>query len=154
MRLRPGIVDDVLGPRAAAIRTLLLHVPEDPVVVSQTGHEIGQPVAVHVLHVNESGRSKIEFLMKGPLAISRVGRGFEPALGSNDVGAAVAVHVARADAVTVAVRADDVSRPLGVGAAAGDLVPGERKILVAKLGEQLGRLPGVQQVDEESKLHR
>src|SRR5207249_11652576 len=106
-------------------------------------------VAVHVLDVNESGGSEIEFLMQSPLAASRVGRGFEPALGSDDVRTAVAVDVARADAVAVAVRADDMSRPFRVGAAAGDFVPGEGKLLVTKLGQQLGRLSRIQQVDQE-----
>ena len=55
--LRPRIVDDVLGPRAAAVRVLFLLVPENPVAVGHAGDKIGQAVTVNVFHVDEPDRT-------------------------------------------------------------------------------------------------
>ena len=75
---------------------------------------------------------------------------FEPALGRQDVGAAVAIHVARADAVAVTVRADHV---LDEGAVF-ELVPGERRVVLAELRQHLALLAVVIEVDQKDELDR
>src|SRR6516164_6254185 len=96
MGLRPAVVDDVLHPGAGS---RLLH-PEDAIVVSQRGDDVGPPVAIHIEHVNEPGLAEIEISMKLPSPGARVFRRFEPSGGNDDVGATVLVDIARADAMT------------------------------------------------------
>src|ERR1039458_8863445 len=71
-------------------------------------------VAVHVVGVNETGVAEVEIGMPLPRAGARVGRGFEPTLGSDDVVAAIAVHVTHADAMSPTLGADDVLDELAV----------------------------------------
>ena len=137
MRLRPRVVDDVLEPHSASVRVLLLLVPEDSIIVPHTGDQIGQAITVHIFRVNEPCCAKIEFLMKNPLAMPRVRGRLEPPLGRNDVVSSIFVDITHADTMAVAVLADDVTHPFGASAFARDLVPGQGKILVAELRQQL-----------------
>ena len=62
--------------------------------------DVGQPVAVDVAGEDlDAGRAELPLGVPGPGVVSRVGRGLEPALGGEQVDPAVAVDVARADAV-------------------------------------------------------
>jgi hypothetical protein len=70
---------------AAPIGVLPLFVPEDSIIVRHAGDKIGQPVPIHIFHVNESRRPEIEFRMKNPLPIAGIRGRFKPSLGSNNV---------------------------------------------------------------------
>src|ERR1035438_1480512 len=101
MTLRPRVVNHVLGP--VGIRTLL-H-PEDSVIVRGGGHQVLATVAINIHGVNKSGLAEIEVRMPDPLARSRIRRGFKPALRRNDIRPPGAVDIARADCVSIRLRA-------------------------------------------------
>src|SRR5262249_56775921 len=61
--------------------------------------------------------------MPGPVVRGRVGGTFEPPLGREDIDPAVAVDVARADAVAGGRRAQVVLLPDGINSRPGELVP-------------------------------
>ena len=82
--------------------------------MAQGSDNVRQSVAVHVQRVNEPRCPQIEFGMENPLAIAGVGRRFKPSLGRNDIGAPVAVHVSRADAVAITLWTYDVRDPRGI----------------------------------------
>src|SRR5260370_42107362 len=93
--LEPGVI----GP--------LLH-PENAIVVSIGGEQVRQTVFIQVDHEDETRGAQIEVGMELPVAVSWVGRSFQPAFRSDDVVSPVAVYVARSDAVPVILRPDDV----------------------------------------------
>src|SRR5205809_449151 len=88
--------------------------------------------------------------MKFPIARARVGRRFEPALRSENVGTAIAVHVARTDTVAVTARADGVAHK----GAVLQLIPGERGILLTELWQQFVPLAVIIDIDHEDEFHR
>src|SRR6476660_8122248 len=141
-------------PGAAPVRAFLLLVPNNPVAVRHAGDEVRQSVPVHVLHVNESGRAQVEFLMDNPLAFPRIRGRFEPAPGRDDVVPSILIDIAQADSVAVAVRADDVTHPFGVTAFANQFIPGHGKIFVSELREELFGLSRVHKVNQENKFDR
>ena len=75
--------------------------PVEAVVVAHAVDDVGEAVAVHVAGEDlDARRAELPFGVPGPVLVRGIGRGLEPALGSEQVDAAVAVDVARADAVT------------------------------------------------------
>ena len=92
--------------------------------------------------------------MEDPLAVARVGGSFKPSLGRDDVRAPVAIDVSCADAVPVALRADDVSNPVRVLSLTFNFIPGQWVFGVAELRQKLSRLAGVQDVHQKRKFHR
>ena len=146
VRLGPGVIDDVLLP---GVIGHLLH-PEQAVVVRETSNQVGAAIAVHVKDVDEAGLIEIEFGVEGPIGGARVSGGFEPAFGSNDVVTAVFVDVADADAVAVALRADDV---FDEGAVFG-FIPreGVGGCSTSELGEYFAGFAVVIEIDEEGEL--
>src|ERR1039457_2771978 len=153
MRLRPNVVNDVLDPATAAVRVFLLLVPENSIFVRHAGDEIGQPITIHILHVNEACRAEIEFRMKNPFSISRIEWRFEPSLRSNNVIPSILIDVTCADAVAVTVLVDDMTNPFCISALARDLVPGKGKILIAELRQELRSLSRVQQIHQEREFY-
>ena len=81
--------------------------------------------------------AEIEIGMPFPGSGARVGRRFEPAFGREDIVAAVAVHIADADAVAVAGGADDVFYEGSVLR----FVPGERSVGFVVFGKNSRFLP-------------
>ena len=74
--------------------------PEQAVVVAHAIDDVGQSIAVDVASQDlDAGRAELPVGVPGPGAVGRIGRRLEPALGREQVGAAVAVDVPRADAV-------------------------------------------------------
>ena len=116
------------------------------------GDDIGLAVAVDIEHVQEAETSvgaEVPVGVEGPLGgAARVGGRFEPTFGREDVGATVAVDVARADAVAVAFWAYDVLFELAVFR----FIPGEWLLGVAKLGQDFVGFAVVIEVDEEREL--
>src|SRR6266550_9303919 len=137
----------MLDPSAVPVRAFLLLVPDNSIAVRYAGDEVGQSVPVHVLHVNESGRAQVEFLMKNPLAFPGIRRRFEPALGRDDVVPSIFIDIALADSVAVALLADDVTHPFGVTAFTNQLIPGHGKSFVAELRQELLGLSRIQEVN-------
>ena len=70
--------------------------------------------------------------MELPIRRAWIGRCFEPAVGSENIVAAIAIYVARANAVAIAVRADDVFYDAAFMVA---LIPRKRRILIPELRE-------------------
>src|SRR5690242_11318843 len=144
----------MLDPLAASVWAFLLLVPNNSIAVRHASDEVRQSVPVHVLHVNESCRAQIKFLMKNPVAFPGIRRRFEPALGRDDVVPSIFIDIAQSDSVAVAVRADDVTRPFGVTALTNKLIPGHGKGFIAELRQELFRLSRIQDVDQENKFDR
>src|SRR5262249_5322360 len=88
----------------------LLH-PEDAVVMGIGGEQVGQAILVEIDHEDEAGLAEVKLRMEFPVAATRVGRRFQPALRRNDVVPAIVVDVAGADTVAVTLRTDDVLLP-------------------------------------------
>ena len=112
------------------------------------GDDVGPPVAVDVQHVDEARRAELEIGVPLPLAGARVRRRLEPALGRDDVDAAVAVDVARADAVAEGFRADDVLHE----AAVFMLIPRGGRVRAAILRQDAVLLAAVREVHQEREL--
>src|SRR2546429_9187947 len=75
----------MLRPHAIPPGILLLLIPEDAVVVGQAGDQIGQPIAIHVFGVDESGGAQLKLGMKRPVTVPRVARGLKTALRRDNV---------------------------------------------------------------------
>src|ERR1043165_371398 len=118
----------------------LLFVPEDAVVVPQAGDEIRDTVAVNVLGEDEACRPELKLRMKNPLARARVLRCLKPAFRRNDIGAFIAVHITCADAMAITLRADLMLDPR-FGTSWFQFVPGQRRLFIPELGQQLQRFP-------------
>src|SRR5579875_906711 len=119
----------------------------------RAGDQVGHTVLIYIMDIDESHHAQIEFGMERPAAIAGIRRSLKPALGSDDVIPAVSIDVARSDSMTVALRTDFMSNPVGASAAVRKFVPGKRSAWVAELGQNLSRLAGVQQIHEECKLN-
>src|SRR4051794_4253950 len=101
----------MLHPATSSRAVFLLLIPKDSILMSQAGHQVWHAVAIDILCVNECGASEIKFRMEYPLSIPGIRRRFKPALRRNDVGAPIAIYIARSDAMTVTLRADFVLDP-------------------------------------------
>src|SRR5579872_5637935 len=104
MRLRPAVIDHVLGP--FPIRAVL-H-PKHAVIVGLTGHNVVAAISIHVHHVHEAQSLQIPIRMKGPITGPWISRRFEPTLGSKNVVAAISVYVPGSDAVSIGPIADNM----------------------------------------------
>src|SRR6266516_4756748 len=134
----------MLDPDAFAGRILPLFVPENSVIVCSAGQEIRQLVAVYIYGVDKPCCSQFEFRMKNPLFIPRIVRSLKPALRRDDISAAVAVDITRANAVSVALRADFMAQPACFLPLAHQLIPPQRRFGVSELWQKLKRLSGAQ----------
>src|SRR5260370_42024449 len=88
--------------------------------------------------------------MPFPRPVTGVGWRFKPALRREDVVAPVAVDIARANPVTVALRADDVFYK----GAIANLVPRERGFPLAELRKHLTFLAVVVKIHQEREFDR
>src|SRR5260370_588937 len=86
--------------------------------------------------------------MPFPSPVTGVGRRFKPALRREDVVAPIAVDIARANPVTVALRADDVFYK----GAIADLEPRKRGFPLAELRKQLTFLAVVVKIHQEREF--
>src|SRR5215472_1236078 len=154
MRLRPTIVNEVLHPGAVSRGVFPLLIPEDAVIVAEAGHQVRQTITVHVFGVDEPGISQFELRMKDPITAAQVRRCLKPTLRSDDIGAPVAVDITGADAVSPALWADFMPDPGIRGALGCQFVPSQRKILIAKLRQELQRFADVENVHQESEFYR
>ena len=84
--------------------------------------------------------------MERPVAGARIGGGFEPAAGRQDVGPAILIDIAHADPVAVAPVADDVRDECAIP----DLVPRLRRTVL--LRDHLVRLAVVVHIGEDGEL--
>src|ERR1035437_9066491 len=141
--LRPGAIDDVRQP--AAVGGLLE--PHQAVIVRAGGEDVHAAVLVDIDGVHEAefgaatgggrGAAGSDGVLvpvggvKLPLARgAHIGGRFQPTFGCEDVVAPVAVDIAHADAVAVALPADDVLHPLAVL----QFEPGQRNAGAGGLG--------------------
>src|SRR5262249_21116409 len=123
--------------------------PVKAVGVANAVDEVIQTVAVDVSGEDlDAGLSELPFGVPRPGARVTVGGAFKPAFGRQKVDAAVAVDVARADAVRGGGLAKVVFGPLGLGAGLGQLVPHDD---VGAVGQHVGPAVAVQ-VDEDRGL--
>src|SRR5438270_198927 len=125
---------------------LRLLIPKDSVVMSQAGYEIRDPVAVDIFRVNEAGPSQVKLGMKRPLSLSRIPWRFEPALRSDDVGAAIPIHITCSDPMPEALGTDFVLDPWITPVFPREFVPAQSRVWISKLRQNLKRLSGIQDV--------
>src|SRR5207237_10109761 len=97
----PAIINQMLRPHAIPPGILLLLIPEDAVVVGQAGDQIGQPIAIHVFGVDESGGAQLNLGMKVAVTVPRVAPGLKPALERDNARLPIPVDIARYDSVPV-----------------------------------------------------
>src|SRR6202034_156044 len=107
--------------------------PEDPVPMRHRRDNIRPAIAVYVAHVYKAKVAELPIRMERPILLSRIGRSFQPAFWGQDVVPAIAVHIPHANAMSVAVVANDV---LDHSAFFVSLVPGERAV-VSELRQNL-----------------
>ncbi len=100
--LRPGLVDEVLF-ESDVVSVANLFVPENAIPVGGGGDDVVETIAVDIINENLRGVVRLAIQaaegqgMLEPLAVARVGRGLEPGVRPDEVGAAIAVEVANAD---------------------------------------------------------
>ena len=161
VRLRPRAVDDVRQP--APVGGLLD--PHQAVIVRAGGEDVHAAVLIDIDDVHEAefhaaarggrgaGRGDGVLVPVGGMELPLAGGAhifgrFEPALGREDVVAPVAIDIAHADAVAVALVADDVFHPLAIL----QFEPCERNIGAVELGEQFLLLAVVVEVHQEGEF--
>ncbi len=137
--LGPGVVDHVFDPLSVGA---LFH-PEEAVVVGVAEHEVISAIVIDVVDVDEADVD-LHIPVGMPFPIG----GLKPAFGGEDVGFAVFVYVAGADAVSEALVADGVLFP----SALDEFVPGGDGLAAAELGEDFEGFAVVVEVDEEGEL--
>src|SRR6476620_11502459 len=106
MRLRPSVIDEMFHPGTFPSFVFPLLIPEDSILMSQAGHQIRDAVAVDILRVNKAGAAEVELRMEYPFSLSRIRWGFKPALRSDNVRAAIPIHIACSDTVPKAIGTD------------------------------------------------
>src|SRR5271165_4655479 len=127
----------------------LLLYPKDAVVMRLGCKHVRQAVVVDVHDVDEPEVAQLPVGMELPVAAARIGRSFEPTVGCQDVVAAVAIHVAYTDSMAVAAIADNV---LDDAALVVAFIPGEGRLVVAELRQDLVGLAVVVQVNQKGEL--
>ena len=145
------VVDRLLGPGPLAAGALALMQPEQSVVVAHAIDDVGQSIAIDVTRQDlDAGRAELPVRVPGPCAVGGIGRGLEPALGREQVDAAIAVDVPRADAVPGRLRAQVVLLEVETFAVAllDDLIPDDH---VDRVGQNV-RHAVARQVDHPGRL--
>ena len=101
MRLRPAQVDRMTHPLARAVGAAFLFQPEQPVVVPHPVDDVRRSVAVDVIdqHGNAHVAGQLELLVNDPLARPPIRRRFHPTHAGDEIAAAVAVEIAKAQAL-------------------------------------------------------
>src|SRR3954447_4187108 len=108
MRFRPSVIDEMLHPGTFPRFVFPLFIPMNSILMSQAGHQIWGPIAVDIFGVNKPGAPEVELRMEYPLSLSRIGRGLKPALRSDDVRAAIPIHIACSNSMPEAIGTDFV----------------------------------------------
>ena len=98
MRLRPAVVDHVFFPSIVGFALE----PEDAVIVRHRRNDVRPSIVINVCSVHESDIAQLPIGMELPITCPRVAGRFEPAIGSENIIPAIAVHITRADPVAVA----------------------------------------------------
>ena len=148
---RPRVVDEVLFPRALSVFLRLLQ-PKNAVVVAHRVNQIGITVAIHVGD-DHGNRRLAEFKLgvPDPLAFPAIDGRFEPAVGADDVAAAVAIDVAEPAAVARGGDGEVVTEPFRFGfRRGGQQLPPRGKIAAAR---QQVELAIAVDVVEPARLH-
>src|SRR6266404_3059389 len=95
-----AVVDRVLHPLDLIVLGALLIEPVDPEIVGAGIDDVVQAVAVDVDDQDRNaGLFEVEIWMPDPTLLARVLRRFGPTVAANDIHAAIAVDVARAQPV-------------------------------------------------------
>jgi hypothetical protein len=126
----------------------LLH-PKNPVIVRHRRDKVRPLIAVDIDRVYEGGVAELKIGMPCPSAAAQINGRLEPAFRRNDIGAAIAINVPGADAMPITVRADNVLGPRP----SPELIPGQRSLRIAELGQQLSLLSVVVNVDQKCEFH-